>query len=81
RLQLDETEMLSLQGELNALLGHMADIQAIDVEGIDPKSHVIALRNVWVDDSPDSSMPRSKALMNSASSKAGLFLVPAIIED
>jgi len=81
RLQLDETEILSLQGELNALLGHLADIQAIDVDGIDPKSHAVALSNVWVDDLPSPCLPRKKAMMNTASSKAGLFLVPAIIED
>ena len=38
RLQLDETEILSLQSELNGLLGHFADIQGIDTRGILPAS-------------------------------------------
>ena len=81
RLDLDESEIFSLQGELNALIGHFADIQAIDAIGVEPKSHAVALHNVWAEDIPGPTLPRSKALANASSSKAGLFMVPAIIED
>ena len=81
RLELADAEMLSLQGELNALLGHFADIQAIDSSGIEPTSHAVALRNVWAEDVPGVSLPREKALRNSALQRAGLFVVPVIIED
>lgn len=81
RLDLDETEIFSLQGELNALIGHFADIRDIDVSGVEPKSHAVALSNVWADDVPGPTLSREKALANAKSSKAGLFLVPAIIED
>jgi len=81
RLELDETEILSLQGELNALLGHFADIQGIDVSGIEPTSHAVSLQNVWSQDAVRDCLPREKALKNAAMSKAGLFVVPQIIED
>ncbi|MBI1756073.1 MAG: Asp-tRNA(Asn)/Glu-tRNA(Gln) amidotransferase subunit GatC [Fimbriimonas ginsengisoli] len=81
RLELDEAEVLALQGELNALLGHFADIQGIDARGIEPQSHAVSLQNVWAEDSPLPSMPRSEALRNSALTRAGLFVVPTIIED
>lgn len=81
RLELDESEMLSLQGELNALLGHFADIESIDTSGIEPTSHAVALRNVWADDSVGPVLPRDQAVRNSALAKAGLFVVPQIIED
>ena len=81
RLELDESEMLSLQGELNALLGHFADIQSIDVAGIQPTSHAVALQNIWGRDVAVSGLPREDALRNSALTKAGLFVVPQIIED
>lgn len=81
RLDLDEAEILSLQGELNALLGHFADIRDIDAKGIEPKSHAVALQNVWADDIPGPVLSRDRAMSNAARSKAGLFLVPAIIED
>lgn len=81
RLELEDAEMLSLQGELNALLGHFADIQAIDSSGIEPTSHAVALRNVWAEDVPGMTLPRERALRNSALQRAGLFVVPVIIED
>lgn len=81
RLDLAETEILSLQGELNALLGHFSDIQAVDDRGIETNSQAVALYNVWADDVQGPTLPRVKALANSPSSKAGLYLVPAIIED
>jgi len=81
RLELDESEMLSLQGELNSLLGHFADIQEIDTSGIEPTSHAVALQNVWSADTVGPSLPRDQAVRNSALAKAGLFVVPQIIED
>ena len=81
RLQLDETEILSLQGELNALLGHFADIQGVDTKGILPTSHAVAVQNVWAEDVPGPCLPRDRALRNSSLSRAGLFVVPMIIED
>lgn len=81
RLELDEAEMLSLQTELNALLGHFADIQAIESAGIEPKSHAVAIQNVWAEDLAGVCLPREKALRNAALTRAGLFVVPQIIED
>lgn len=81
RLDLNESEIMSLQGELNALLGHFGDIQGIDVSGIPAKSQAVALHNVWAEDVPGATLARSVALANTANSKAGLFIVPAIIEE
>jgi aspartyl/glutamyl-tRNA(Asn/Gln) amidotransferase C subunit len=81
RLDLDEAEMLALQGELNALIGHFSDIEGIDVQGIEPSSHAVKVRNVWAEDIPGMTLQREEALRNAPSSKAGLFVVPTIIED
>jgi aspartyl-tRNA(Asn)/glutamyl-tRNA(Gln) amidotransferase subunit C len=81
RLNLDETEMMSLQGELNALLGHFSDIEAVVTTGIDPSSSVVTIWNAWSEDVPRSSLPRIDVLRNAPVSKAGLFVVPMIIEE
>jgi aspartyl/glutamyl-tRNA(Asn/Gln) amidotransferase, C subunit len=81
RLELDEDEVLAFQGELNALLGHFLDIQGIDVSDIDAQSHAVTMQNVWAEDFPWESLPRELALKNAKISRAGLFVVPAIIED
>ncbi len=81
RLDLDDAEVLALQGELNALLGHFGDIQMVDVSGIEPQSHAVAMSNVWGEDVPGPTLPRDQVLRNAQVSKAGLFVVPTIIED
>ena len=81
RLELDESEILALQGELNSLLGHFADIQTMDVSGIEPTSHAVAVQNIWAEDRSGLCLVRDDALRNAPLSKAGLFVVPTIIED
>ncbi|HWD38921.1 MAG TPA: Asp-tRNA(Asn)/Glu-tRNA(Gln) amidotransferase subunit GatC [Fimbriimonas sp.] len=81
RLELDETEVLSLQGELNVLLGHFEDIQAVPTDGIEPTSHAIAIQNIWGEDIAAPCLPRMEAIRNAKLSKAGLFVVPMIIEE
>jgi aspartyl/glutamyl-tRNA(Asn/Gln) amidotransferase C subunit len=81
RLDLDEAEVLALQGELNALIGHFADLRAIDSTHLEPESHAVAMENIWAEDIPREPMNRAWALKNAPVSKAGLFVVPTIIED
>lgn len=81
RLELDDVEILALQGELNALIGHFADIQHLDVSNIEPQSHAVAIQNVWAADAARAGLSRERALSNAPMSKAGLFVVPSIIED
>lgn len=81
RLDLAESEILSLQTELNALVGHFGDIRQFDVEGVPPQSHAVAVSNVWATDAPARGLTRDAALQSATSTKAGLFLVPQIIEE
>jgi len=81
RLKLDELELAQLQIELNALIGHFSDIQDIDVTMIEPDSPVATMLNVWDDDIPISDLESENVLRNAAVTRAGLFVVPTIIED
>ncbi|MBS1709265.1 MAG: Asp-tRNA(Asn)/Glu-tRNA(Gln) amidotransferase subunit GatC [Armatimonadetes bacterium] len=81
RIELDGAELMSFQGKLNALLGHFEDIQHLDVAGVMPKPHAVSLSNVFADDVPGACLPREVTLALSAETKAGLHIVPTIIED
>ncbi len=81
RLDLSEVELNTFQGELNALLGHFKDIEGIDVTGVAPKPHAVALQNVWATDVAGKCLDRAEALKNAPVTKAGLFIVPTIIEE
>lgn len=81
RLELSEAELLSFQSKLTQLLGHFEDIQGLDVSGVAPKPHAVAMTNVLAQDIPHATLPRDAALGNAAETKAGLFIVPTILED
>jgi len=80
RLELAEVEILALQGELNALIGHFADIQRVDATYWEQLAQAVTVQSVWSEDIPETGMPRVAALRNAHVSKAGMFVVPNIIE-
>lgn len=81
RLELDEAEVARFQGELNAILGHFHDLDGLDLTGINPATVAVPLTDVMADDRPGAALSRPDALRNAPLAKAGLFLVPMIIEE
>ncbi|MBL8047584.1 MAG: Asp-tRNA(Asn)/Glu-tRNA(Gln) amidotransferase subunit GatC [Chthonomonas sp.] len=81
RLDLTEQELRVFQGELNALLGHFSDLDEIDVEGIRPRPHAVSLTNVLADDVVVPGLSRDVIFKSAPKSRAGLFVVPIIIEE
>jgi aspartyl-tRNA(Asn)/glutamyl-tRNA(Gln) amidotransferase subunit C len=53
----------------------------VDVTGVAPKPHAVALQNVLAEDVARFGLTRDQALANAPKSRAGLFLVPSIRED
>lgn len=81
RLELEETEMMDLQSKLNSLLNHFQDLQQVDAGDIFPQSHAVSLQNVWAADIARPGLSREDVLLNAATTKAGIFVVPTIIEE
>jgi aspartyl-tRNA(Asn)/glutamyl-tRNA(Gln) amidotransferase subunit C len=81
RLELEDRELEEVQVKLEALLDHFQDIAAIDVTGLPAKPHAVSLSNVNREDVAQAHLTRSEALKNSAKTKAGLFIVPTILEE
>jgi aspartyl-tRNA(Asn)/glutamyl-tRNA(Gln) amidotransferase subunit C len=81
RLDLSAEERERMQVELGAILEHAEKIQALDLDGIEPTSHAIPLRNVMRPDEVVPSLPQEEALANAPEAEDGRFRVPKIIED
>jgi aspartyl-tRNA(Asn)/glutamyl-tRNA(Gln) amidotransferase subunit C len=81
RLDLSEEERKRMQVELSAILEHAEKIQALDLDGIEPTSHAIPLRNVMRPDEVRPSLQQDEALANAPEAEDGRFRVPKIIED
>ncbi|HEY5976807.1 MAG TPA: Asp-tRNA(Asn)/Glu-tRNA(Gln) amidotransferase subunit GatC [Solirubrobacterales bacterium] len=77
RLRLSEEEVERMTGELSGILDHVDRISALDLEGVEPTSHVIELENVLRPDEPRPSWPREKILEPAPEPADGAFRVPS----
>jgi aspartyl-tRNA(Asn)/glutamyl-tRNA(Gln) amidotransferase subunit C len=77
RLRLSEEEVETMVGELSGILAHVDRIGQLDLEGVEPTTHVVALENVWRADEPRPSLGRTVALGNAPETQDGHFRVPS----
>jgi aspartyl-tRNA(Asn)/glutamyl-tRNA(Gln) amidotransferase subunit C len=62
RLKLTDEEVERMSGELSAVLEHIEKIGELDLEGVEPTSHVVPVENVLREDKPRPSWPRETML-------------------
>ena len=77
RLRLSEDELEGMTGELSKVLDHIEKISELDLDGVEPTSHVVELENVLREDVPRPSIPREKALEQAPDSDGSGFRVPS----
>ncbi len=77
RLALQEEEIEPMARELSAVLDHVARIAELDLEGVEPTSHVVELSGALRADEPRPSLPREVALANAPAVSDEGFLVPS----
>lgn len=77
RLKLSDEEVSRLEGELSSILDHVDRLAEIDIEGVEPTSHVVPLENVLRDDEPRPSLDREVALSQAPDPHNGAFRVPS----
>ena len=77
RLRLSDEEVEAMTGELSKVLDHIEKISELDLDGVEPTSHVVELENVLREDVPRPSLPREKALEQAPDSDGAGFRVPS----
>ena len=77
RLRLDDGELERMSSELSGILDHVERISGLDLEGVEPTTHVIELQNVLRPDEPRPSLPREKALEAAPDPANEAFRVPS----
>jgi aspartyl-tRNA(Asn)/glutamyl-tRNA(Gln) amidotransferase subunit C len=77
RLRLTDEELERMPGELSKILEHVERMDELDLEGVEPTSHVVELQNVLRDDVPRPSLPRERALAGAPEVADGGFRVPS----
>ena len=79
RLALTEAELDSFAGQLDAILGHVGRIQAVDVSGVEPTGNPLKDVNVTRPDVVDLSLTQDEALAAAPKAVDGRFAVPRIL--
>jgi aspartyl-tRNA(Asn)/glutamyl-tRNA(Gln) amidotransferase subunit C len=77
RLRLSDEEVETMVGELSGILDHVDRIGNLDLDGVEPTSHVVALENVLRADEPRPSLPRDVALASAPEPSEGAFRAPS----
>jgi len=77
RLKLTDEETERMAGELSGILEHVDRISELDLEGVEPTSHVIPLENVLRADEPRPSWSRDEVLEPAPDPASGAFRVPS----
>jgi aspartyl-tRNA(Asn)/glutamyl-tRNA(Gln) amidotransferase subunit C len=77
RLKLTDEEVERISGELSGILDHVERISELDLDGVEPTSHVIELENVLRPDQPRPSWPRDRILEPAPDPADGAFRVPS----
>ncbi|HET9728006.1 MAG TPA: Asp-tRNA(Asn)/Glu-tRNA(Gln) amidotransferase subunit GatC [Acidimicrobiia bacterium] len=79
RLALTDEEIDALTSDLSAILGHAAEVSALDTEGVPPTAHPLPLVNVFRPDEARPGLPRDEVLGEAPAAEDGRFRVPRIL--
>ena len=79
RLALTEAELDSFAGQLDAILGHVGQIQSVDVTGVEPTGNPLKDVNVTRSDVVEPCLTQNEALAAAPKAVGGRFAVPRIL--
>jgi len=80
RIAVSDTEVPKLQGELNAILGFVEELNSVDVEGVEAMTSVVPMAmKKRVDVVTDGGIA-AVVTGNAPQSEDGYFLVPKVVE-
>ena len=78
RLRFDEQEMERLRQDLSLILDYVQTLGELDLAGVPPTAHAVALKNVFRPDELRPGLGQSVATENGPDVERGQFVVPRI---
>ena len=79
RLRLSDDELQRFTGQLADVLEHAADLETLDLDGVEPMAHPVPLTNVLRADEPSTPLRRDEVLASAPAAEDGLFRVPPVL--
>ncbi len=79
RLSLSDDELDQAAHQLSDMLDHFADIDALDLDGVEPMTHPTPIANVMREDIEMDCLDRDEVLAAAPAAEDGRFRVPPIV--
>jgi aspartyl-tRNA(Asn)/glutamyl-tRNA(Gln) amidotransferase subunit C len=80
RLRLADTEVERMQRDLDAILGYVASLQALDTSGVPPTTHVLEIATPLRADEVAGVLPVSEVVRNAPEHTDSAMVVPKVLE-
>ena len=80
KLSLSDEEVEKYGAELGQIAEFVAELNEVDISGVEPTAHVVDKNNVFRKDEMKQSFPREQILKNAPSKEAGCISVPKVVE-
>jgi aspartyl-tRNA(Asn)/glutamyl-tRNA(Gln) amidotransferase subunit C len=78
RLELEDSAIEELQGELNNIVHFVEQMKELDLGDVEPTTHSTELTDSLRDDVPAPTLSREDVLLNAPQAQEGAFLIPRI---
>ncbi len=78
-IELSAEETAAMAVELGQIVEFVEQLQAVDVDGVEPTDQVTGLVDVWREDEVRPSMPREELLANAPEQKNGYIVVKRVL--
>ena len=79
RLQLSESELEKLTGELSQIVEYVDQLGQVDTDNVEPMVHAVEVNNVFAEDQVRPSLPREQALATAPQHNERAYLVPPVL--
>jgi len=80
RINLTAEEKTRFSSQLGDVLTYIAQLNEVNVDGVEPTAHAFPVVNVWADDVAEAGLPVEDALRNAPEKRDNMFVVPKVVE-
>jgi aspartyl-tRNA(Asn)/glutamyl-tRNA(Gln) amidotransferase subunit C len=80
RIRVSEDEVEALRGELNAILGFVAQLDEVDIGGVEPMTSVLPMATKKREDRITDGGKADDIVANAPLTESHYFLVPKVVE-
>jgi aspartyl-tRNA(Asn)/glutamyl-tRNA(Gln) amidotransferase subunit C len=80
RISLTAEEKARYTEQLGDVLNYIAQLNEVDVSGVEPTAHAFPVTNVYAADVPAAGLTVEEALRNAPEKRDNMFVVPRVVD-